>query len=178
MLAALRHPVEVPREHTMLGVHATNYMGRPKMTKRILAAGMIATLLAGPAWSDDAADVKAAIEQHYNLFQSGDLEASVDRFHLNDFTMFPADSGLLWEADFQAVADRMGASSAVAPRSISMTNYNAQIYGDVAVATFYLVGTVDDERITNRVSAVWVRTDKGWKEAHHHESPLEPGGIL
>ena len=148
------------------------------MTKRILTAGVIATLLAGPAWSDDAADVKAAIEQHYNLFQSGDLEVSVERFHLDEFTMFPGDGGLLWEADFQAVADRMGASSIVAPRSVSMTNYNTQIHGDVAVATFYLVGTVDDEPVTNRVSAVWVRTDKGWKEAHHHESPLEPGGIL
>ncbi len=83
---------------------------------------MIATLLAGPVWSDDAADVKAAIEQHYNLFQSGDLEASVERFHLDEFTMFPGDGGLLWEADFQAVADRMGASSTVAPRSVSMTN--------------------------------------------------------
>ena len=66
------------------------------MTKRILIAGVIATLLAGPAWSDDAADVKAAIEQHYNLFQSGDLEASVERFHLDEFTMFPGDGGLLW----------------------------------------------------------------------------------
>jgi len=131
------------------------------MNKRILAAGVIATILAAPAWSDDAADVKAAIEQHYNLFQSGDLEASV-----------------LWEADFQAVADRMGASSNVAPRSLSMTNYNTQIHGDVAVVTFYLVGTVDDEPVTNRVSAVWVKTGKGWKEAHHHESRLEPGGIL
>ena len=148
------------------------------MTKRILTAGVIATLLAGPAWSDDAADVKAAIEQHYNLFQSGDLEASVEKFHLDEFTMFPGDGGLLWEADFQAVADRMGASSTLAPRSVSMTNYNTQIHGDVAVVTFYLVGTVDDEPVTNRVSAVWVRTDEGWKEAHHHESPLEPGGIL
>jgi len=149
-----------------------------KMTKRTLIAGVITALLAGPAWSDDAADVKAAIEQHYNLFQSGDSEASVERFHLDEFTMFPGDGGLLWESDFQAVADRMGASSPVAPRSVSMTNYNTQIHGDVAVVTFYLVGTVDDEPVTNRVSAVWVRTDKGWKEAHHHESPLEPGGIL
>ena len=148
------------------------------MTKRILTAGVIATLLAGPAWSDDAADVKAAIEQHYNLFQSGDLEAHVESFHLDEFTMFPGDGGLLWEADFQAVADRMGASAALAQRSVSMTSYNTQIHGDVAVVTFYLVGTVDDEPVTNRVSAVWVRTDKGWKEAHHHESPLEPGGIL
>jgi len=141
-------------------------------------AGAIATLLAGPAWSDDAADVKAAIERHYNLFQSGDMEASVERFHLDEFTMFPGDGGLLWEADFQAVADRMGASAALAQRSISMTSYNTQIHGDVAIATFYLVGTVGDKPVTNRVSAVWVKTDKEWKEAHHHESALEPGGIL
>jgi ketosteroid isomerase-like protein len=148
-----------------------------RSTVVVLTLGVVVTF-ASAAWSDDAADVKAAIEQHYKLFQSGDSEASVERFHLDEFTMFPGDGGLLWEADFQAVADRMGASSTVAPRSVSMTNYNTQIHGDVAVATFYLVGTVDDEPVTNRVSAVWVRTNNVWKEAHHHESPLEPGGIL
>ena len=62
--------------------------------------------------------MKAAIERHYNLFQSGDLEVSVESFHLDEFTMFPGDGGLLWEADFQAVADRMGAATATGCKKI------------------------------------------------------------
>jgi len=84
----------------------------------------------------------------------------------------------LWEADFQAVAERMGASLTFAPRSLYMTDYKTQIHGDVAIVTFYLVGTVGGQPVTNRVSAVWVRSGKSWKEAHHHESRLAPGGIL
>ena len=148
------------------------------MRKMLMAVALITAVFSSPAVGDDAADVKSAIEQHYKLFQSGDVDASVDRFHLEDFTMFPADGGLLWESDSQAVADRMGAASPIAPRAVSMTSYDAQIYGDVAVVTFYLVGTVDGTSVTNRVSAVWVKTSDGWKEAHHHESPLDPGGIL
>ncbi len=51
-----------------------------------------------------------------------------------------------------------------------------QVNGNVAVATFYLVGTLTNggktKDVTNRVSAVWVKDGGEWKEAHHHESPL------
>jgi len=57
-----------------------------------------------------------------------------------------------------------------------MSHFNAQIYGDIAVATFYLVGTHTLRDVTKngtwRVTAVWVREGDEWKEAHHHESPL------
>jgi len=63
--------------------------------------------------------------------------------------------------------------------NVGMSTFNAQIYGDVALATFYLVGTVTRDGktkdITNRVSAVWVKVEGVWKEAHHHESQLLPG---
>ncbi len=61
-----------------------------------------------------------------------------------------------------------------------MSNFNAQIYGNVAVATFYLVGTNTyggkTRNVTNRVTAVWVKDGNEWKEAHHHESPLLRSG--
>lgn len=62
-----------------------------------------------------------------------------------------------------------------------MSEFRAQIFGNVAVATFYLVGTeIRDDKvrdITNRVTAFWVKSDGEWKEAHHHESPLLGGGV-
>jgi len=65
--------------------------------------------------------------------------------------------------------------------NMRMTHFKTQIYGDVAVVTFYLVGTYgegDETRpVTNRVSGVWVKAGSEWKEAHHHESPLDPQGL-
>ncbi len=131
--------------------------------------------------ADDAADVRATIEQHYYLFQTGDLEATVAKYHLDDFTGFFADAGVLWETDYEAVAERMGATVDNPRVNVRMTNFKAQIYDDVAVVTFYVVGTYGEgdktRPVTNRVSAVWVKTGSEWKEAHHHESPLHPRGL-
>jgi ketosteroid isomerase-like protein len=74
----------------------------------------------------------------------------------------------------------MGATVDFGTLNVRMSSFNAQVYGNTAVATFYLVGTHTDgektRNITNRVSAVWVKTGGEWKEAHHHESPLRPSG--
>ena len=151
------------------------------MTRVLSALLAILVLWTAPALADDADDVRAAIEQHYYLFQTGDLEASVAKYHLDDFTMFLADGGVLWETDFAAVAERMGAAVDFPRIKVRMTDFKAQIYDDVAVVTFYLVGTYgegDETRpVTNRVSAVWVKVGDEWKEAHHHESPLHPRGL-
>ncbi len=151
------------------------------MTRVLSALFAILIVWTAPALADDAGDVRAAIEQHYYHFQTGDLEATEAKYHLDDFTMFLADGGALWETDFEAVAERMGATVDIPRVNMRMTNFKAQIYDDVAVVTFYVVGTYgegDETRpVTNRVSAVWVKTGSEWKEAHHHESPLHPRGL-
>jgi len=150
------------------------------MTRVLSALFAILVLWTAPALADDANDVRAAIEQHYYHLQTGDLEAGLAP-HLDDFTMFLADGGVLWETDFTAVAERMGAAVDFPRIKVRMTDFKAQIYDDVAVVTFYLVGTYgegDETRpVTNRVSAVWVKVGDEWKEAHHHESPLHPRGL-
>ncbi len=93
--------------------------------------------------------------------------------------MFFSDGTVLWEHDWQEVSERMGATVDFGTLNVRMSNFNAQIYGVVAVVTFYLVGTNTyggkTRKISNRVSAVWVKDGGEWKEAHHHESPLRPG---
>ncbi len=145
--------------------------------------GLLVTLVAltvftGPAIADDADDVRATIERHYAAIYAKDLEA-VGSHHLKDFSMFPSDGGVLWELDWREVSERMGTTFEFAALNVRMSNFNAQIYGNVAVATFYLVGTSthagETRNVTNRVSAVWVKDGSEWKEAHHHESPLRAG---
>jgi ketosteroid isomerase-like protein len=139
------------------------------------------TAFTGPALADDADDVRAAIEKHYYLFQTGDLEASMSKYHLDDFTMFLGDGGVLWETDYDSVAGRMGAKVDIPHVNVRMTNFKAQMYDDVAVVTFFLVGTYGEgdktRQVTNRASAVWIKTSGEWKEAHHHESQLNPQGL-
>ncbi len=125
--------------------------------------------------ADDAADVRATIERHYAAIHAQNLEA-VYGHHLGDFTMFFADGSILLESDFAEVGERMGVTVELPLPNVRMSSFDAQIYGNVAVATFYLVGTYTHggkvRDVTNRVSAVWVKKGGEWKEAHHHESPL------
>ena len=125
--------------------------------------------------ADDAADVRATIEAHYAAIHANNMELILSH-HLEDFTMFLADGGVLVESDYVDVSERMGATVEFPAVNVRMSNFNAQVYGNVAVATFYLVGSFtsgDKVRdVTNRVSAVWIKSGGEWQEAHHHESPL------
>ncbi len=65
--------------------------GRRLATLIVVLTGLI---FAPFAFADDADDVRAAIQQHYYLFQAGDdPDTSLANFHLDDFTMFLADGG-------------------------------------------------------------------------------------
>ncbi len=148
------------------------------MNKFISACVFLGLLGSSLALADDAADVRATIERHYAAIHVEDRD-TVFSHHLEDFTIFAPDGGVLIESDAFEVLDRMGATIDFGVLNVRMTNFNAQIYGNVALATFYLVGTVSrgdkTRNMTNRVSAVWVKSGSEWKEAHHHESPLLSG---
>ena len=144
-------------------------------TLSLLVTLIILTAFTGPAMADDADDVRATIERHYAAIHAKDREA-VRSHHLKDFSIYPPDGGVLVEPDSKEVSERMGATVEFGTLNVRMSNFNAQVYGNVAVATFYLVGTHTyggkTRNVTNRVSAVWVKDGSEWKEAHHHESPL------
>ncbi len=148
------------------------------MNKFISACVFLGLLGSSLALADDAADVRATIERHYAAIHAQDRDTTSSH-HLEDFTIFAPDGGVLIESDSLEVLERMGATIDFPVLNVRMTNFNAQIYGSVALATFYLVGTETrggkSRNITNRVSAVWVKSGREWKEAHHHESPLLNG---
>ncbi len=150
------------------------------MTQKVLLTAVLSIFMSSPVTADDAADVRKTIERHYAAINTEEIESVVDD-HLEDMTMFLADGTVLWEHDWAEVSERMGASAIFDKLNVRMSNFNAQIYGNVAIATFYLVGTETRDGkvrdITNRVSAVWVKNDGEWKEAHHHESPLLGGEV-
>ncbi len=153
-------------------------LGITMKNKLISACVFLGLLGSSLALADDAADVRATIVRHYSAIHAQNKEA-ISSHHLGDFTMFFSDGTLLWERDWEEVSERMGATVDFGAVNVRMSNFNAQIYGNVAVATFYLVGTHTfggkTRKVTNRVSAVWVKDGSEWKEAHHHESRFRAG---
>ncbi len=134
----------------------------------LLVLAVLAVSNQAVAQAQDAASLRAAIENHYAAIHAQDQE-SVAQHPLPAFTIFSSDGRPLREA---GAAARMGASRDFGTSNVTMSHFNAQLYGDVAVATFYLVGTHKTTSGAWRVTAVWVREGDAWKEAHHHESPL------
>jgi ketosteroid isomerase-like protein len=129
----------------------------------------------GATQAQDAASVRTAIERHYAAIHAREMP-KVWEHHLPDFTWFSSDGRLLMEAGTAEASARMGAKLDFGTVNVYMSHFNVQMYGNVAVATFYLVGTHASGGVTKdgtwRVTAVWVRKGDKWKEAHHHESPL------
>ena len=145
----------------------------PKFLSVVLILGS-----AAPALAQDADEVRAVIERHYSAIHAGDLDAVFDD-HLPEMTWFSNEGQLMFESGAAEAAERMGATLEYGTANVYMNHFSAQVYGNVAVATFYLVGprTLEGEtrNSTSRVTAVWVKESGTWKEAHHHESPLSGG---
>ena len=128
--------------------------------------------------ANSAEEIKSTIQEHYGYINAGDYSGA-GAHHRDDFTMYFADGGPLWESDYENVASQMKATPNFPDRmNLLMSNYRAQVYGGWAIVTFYLSGTHTrqgtNESVVNRVSAVWINEDGEWLEAHHHESPLSP----
>ena len=135
--------------------------------------------LAAPVQCQDAASLRSAIETHYAAINTNDMETTASH-HRADFTVFLFDGKLLMTGDDLAAAARQQVEPDFGRSQVFISDFSAQIYENVGVATFYLVGTYTTaDRVaegTWRVTAVWVNEDGTWTEVHHHESALRSGG--
>jgi len=124
----------------------------------------------------EVASVREAVDRHYAAINAGENN-TIAQQHLPEFTHFSLRGGLL--RTYRSIDEQHQAFQA-SPAAIfnqQIRHFAAQVYGNVAVATYYLVGSVKfgEESLTGtwRVTEVWVRQGGEWKEAHHHESPLQ-----
>ncbi len=152
-------------------------MKRLTIIMMVLVGGIVLTTV---AVAQDVAAVKAAVVEHYAAVKAGDMAAVAEQ-HTPDFSAFFNDGGLLWpyasreeqRNSFQTLYDA-GLRLDWQVRHLDVT-----VYGNAAVAAFYLVGSVTwpgeiTRQGTWRVSEVWIKEAGQWKEAHHHDSPLVP----
>jgi ketosteroid isomerase-like protein len=141
-----------------------------------LTAGTTVMLcLTAVARADEVADVKAA-EIAFNAAQNAGNIDAMFRLSLPDRTVFGPSGGRL-VAGWTEESRKRRQEEFDAGRKIDyrIEELEVRIFGDVAVTTFYRIGTVKELNEAAkpshlRVSGVWVRQAYGWKLAHRHES--------
>ena len=116
--------------------------------------------------------LKERIQEHYAAIHADDIPAVISH-HLPEFSMFSGDGTAFMEPGWEETFEKMGTNFDFPKINVTMKHFNAQIYDNVGVATFYLDGNYGDTSGLRRVTAVWVWGGGMWKEAHHHESWLK-----
>ena len=141
-------------------------------------AVMTATLVmfvASGARADDVSDVKAA-EIAFNAAENAGNIDAMFRLSLPDRTVFGPGGGRLVAGWTEESKKRRQAEFDAGRRiDYRIEDLEVRIFGDVAVTTFYRIGTVKEvneapKPSQMRISGVWVRQADGWKLAHRHES--------
>ncbi len=141
----------------------------------ILAVGMVMTSV---ATAQDVDAIKQATLEHFATLTAGNAAAHVAH-HMPAVSSFDADGGLLSEAESREAqhmvlqADLDGGLRL----NLELRHLNVNVYGDAAVVTGYVVGTVtlsdgSTLPVNDRRTAVLIRHGGEWKEVHTHTSNL------
>ncbi len=128
-------------------------------------------LIATISLAQTAESLSDRIQEHYTAINAGE-NAAIQSHHLQEFSIFPWNGNALLESGWEETFEKMGTNFKFPNANVTMKHFNAQLYDNVGVATFYLAGTHQDVSGEWRVTAVWVWAEGMWKEAHHHESEL------
>ncbi|MDA2924917.1 nuclear transport factor 2 family protein [Acidobacteria bacterium AH-259-L09] len=144
--------------------------------KRLTAMLMVSiggVVLTTVALADDVDDVKAAALDLIAAYNTADVGAIAKYTH-PDYSSFRG-TGLLVEAFNKE--GLQAAFEAGLKFNRRVRHLQVKVYGNVAVATRYVVGTITltDRTILSgpwRSSSVWVKQGGQWKRVHAHSSAL------
>lgn len=126
------------------------------------------------------AEVKTAVMDIVAGFNSGSVD-QIERRLAPHNNRFQGEGGFL--ASFIDAADLRGAFQAGFKVKIEIYNLETAVYGDSAVATFFMRGVVTPPNGTPRTEGPWrtsyvMNKQEGtWKLIHSHQSPLNRGII-
>lgn len=130
-----------------------------------------------PSGTDPAAEaeVKAAVMDLIGGFNAGSLEQIERRLALQQ-NRFPGDGGFL--TSFIEPLELRGLFQSGWKLNFKVDNLETAVYGNSAVATFFMSGTITPPNGTQRSdgpwrsSFVWNKQDGGWKLVHSHQSAI------
>lgn len=143
-------------------------------TLAVLVTGI---LLITPALADDVDDVKAADLSVHAAFNAGNANAVVQHYLPERTTL--VGGGLLRRFDSleEQRTDIQARFDAGIKYNRQVRHMEVTVYGNTAVTTGYVVGTVTQpDGTTNPVSlqrtTVLIKQGGQWKQVHFHASPL------
>jgi ketosteroid isomerase-like protein len=151
------------------------------MKAMILTVLVLAVVTNVSLLADDAEDVRQATLKHFDALNKGDVAAHIAG-HAPVRSVFNLDGGPLKEyTTLEAQADVLRARFQAGYKSKQeIRDIKVSLYGNVAVVTGFVVGSVIDNGATmpvnERRTAVLVKQADGrWLEVHQHSSPLVEG---
>jgi CubicO group peptidase (beta-lactamase class C family) len=121
------------------------------------------------------AEVKAAVMDIIAGFNSGDVD-QIERRLAPQQNRFQGEGGFL--TSFIDAAELRGAFQAGFKFRFEVHNLEAAVYGDSAIATFFMSGTITPPNGAPRTegpwrsSFVWNKQDGTWKLIHSHQSAM------
>jgi ketosteroid isomerase-like protein len=145
-----------------------------KALTTLVVVGMLATTI---AMADDSDDVKAAFLNLFTTLRAHDSQ-SMGQYYMPDYTDFGRGGGLLIRtATPEEKAKARQALFDTVNITLQPRNVEVQVYGNAAVVTAYLVGSItppngETIRVSDRRTGVWVKQGGKWKEVHMHQSPI------
>lgn len=148
------------------------------MKSLIIALAAATTMVApGVATADDEDDVIAAVMDYISGWNDGDA-AKVAEHMLPGATAFTQGAALA-AAPFNQAGLQNNMDNG-AEFDFSFRDIKVHVYGDTAVFTAYEVGSISFpgggvNQGPWRYTAVLVKQDGAWKQAHRHASPLRTG---
>jgi CubicO group peptidase (beta-lactamase class C family) len=126
------------------------------------------------------AEVKAAVMDIIAGYNSGNVD-QIERRLAPQHNRFQGEGGFL--TSFIDAADLRGAFQAGFKVKTEVNNLEAAVYGDSALATFFMSGTVTPPNGAPRTegpwrsSFVWNKQEGTWKLVHAHQSTMNRGLI-
>ena len=137
----------------------------------LFVIGMFATAV---AMADDVDDVKAEMERYFAALNAGDANGYIQHF-MPETSAFVG-TGLISHAHSLGEQKSAFVASGL-KRNLQLRHLEVKVYGNTAVTTGYVVGTVTtangttDQTRALRTS-VLIKQGGQWKEVHQHRSPL------
>jgi hypothetical protein len=125
------------------------------------------------------AEIRLVLEEIYADARTANI-AGLEASHLNSpkFTKFGPRS---FERQTVEETNRMEAAfvSSISNMQIEMQDLKIDVFGDVAIATYYPHVTFERDSVdvigSGRQTLVFLKTDDGWKIIHEHGTPKREG---
>ncbi len=142
----------------------------------VLSSVACGLLVATASVADDVADIKSAMEKHFVTFKAGDAAGHVAHHMAGNSTFGPGGEALVVNDSLEEETAELQASFDEGNKfDFQLVDLDVAMYGDAAVVTSLLTGTVTmpdgtTEEVKGRRTAVVVRDGDEWKEVHIHIS--------